>query len=470
MSQKEVKSELECPYCQDQIDNFATHVNGGFRNGESSKCSNCNLHLLNEQCVTSHVTIVHQNATKVFSCELCNIDFSSKKYLFIHKKLVSHKPKTKIEIEENSQENVDEFDEIDSELFEAKVEIKEETENDLFVNTLEENLKTKEQQSKIFPSKSKGFSHIFQGPQGAKKLNIKNHILENTKIQDAKKEYRCCGKVFENLISLKNHIEEVHQGARNRYSCVKCYQTFRTQNILDMHVSKSHDETEQSEYSSDNLKIPLEQVHTELRNFVCSDCNKTFKTTYDLRRHFRRVHSSIKGYQCEECPITIKYKDNLKKHVEQVHRHNKSKHKTSNVSHKDRINAHYNERKFDCWKCPRSFIKKSYLQAHVEQVHEGLRKYNCDQCDKNYKNSSSLHAHKKATHENSREFKCMECSWAFNIKEHLKQHVNSVHSNIKPYKCDGCDKSFKLKGYLSSHMNRYHKRIKRKQSMWQNVS
>ena len=77
-------NELECPYCQDQIDNLESHMNGGFKNGELSSCKNCDLSIPNEQCLSIHMQIVHKDAMQVFSCETCNIDFSSRKYLFVH--------------------------------------------------------------------------------------------------------------------------------------------------------------------------------------------------------------------------------------------------------------------------------------------------------------------------------------------------------------------------------------------------
>ena len=41
--------------------------------------------LSNEECLELHKKIVHTMAQKIFSCEMCNIDFSARKYLFIHK-------------------------------------------------------------------------------------------------------------------------------------------------------------------------------------------------------------------------------------------------------------------------------------------------------------------------------------------------------------------------------------------------
>ena len=84
-SEKTLETQLVCPYCQNQIDNFDSHINGGLKNGEKYLCTNCDLGIPNEQCLSIHKQIVHKDAMKVFSCETCNIDFSSKEFLFIHK-------------------------------------------------------------------------------------------------------------------------------------------------------------------------------------------------------------------------------------------------------------------------------------------------------------------------------------------------------------------------------------------------
>ena len=41
-------NELECPYCQDQIDDFESHINGGYKIGETFSCNNCDLTISNE--------------------------------------------------------------------------------------------------------------------------------------------------------------------------------------------------------------------------------------------------------------------------------------------------------------------------------------------------------------------------------------------------------------------------------------
>ena len=50
---------LLCIYCEDQIDDFESHIAASFDNEENSKCDDCDLSIANLQCVESHKTLVH---------------------------------------------------------------------------------------------------------------------------------------------------------------------------------------------------------------------------------------------------------------------------------------------------------------------------------------------------------------------------------------------------------------------------
>ena len=100
----EMASVLLCIYCEDQIDNFENHIATQENDDETSKCKECDLSIANFQCLETHKTLVHQKSQRIYTCERCNIDFSSKRYLLVHKD-IGHKPekidgKEEIELEE----------------------------------------------------------------------------------------------------------------------------------------------------------------------------------------------------------------------------------------------------------------------------------------------------------------------------------------------------------------------------------
>ena len=90
-------SVLLCIYCEDQIDNFENHILADYNIIKKSKCNDCDLSIANIQCLERHKTLVHKKSQRVYTCEICNIDFSTKRYLLVHKD-IGHKSKM-IEIE-----------------------------------------------------------------------------------------------------------------------------------------------------------------------------------------------------------------------------------------------------------------------------------------------------------------------------------------------------------------------------------
>ena len=182
-SEKTLETQLMCPYCQNQVDDFRSHIDGGFKNGEKSSCTNCDLAIPNEQCLSSHIQIVHKDAMKVFSCETCNIDFSSKKYLFKHKDLDIHLRNR------NKSQNEDVI---------VKAEFDEDQQQDLF-----------EVKEEIFEEKEQA-------------------VVDN--IPSANERFKCfeCDKSFKRKSAKNHHHETVHLRVKN-YKCEMCENAFFSQ-------------------------------------------------------------------------------------------------------------------------------------------------------------------------------------------------------------------------------------------------
>ena len=243
-------NELECPYCEEQIDSFELHINGGFKNGETFSCNNCDLVISNQQCISSHKQIVHTDAMKVFSCETCNIDFTSKKYLFTHKDI------------DHQQQNVGKKQNGGhTEDFVVKVEIKEEEKDD----TLFENI---------------------------------SNSYEVT--QSFKQEYKCdqCQKSFAQGSTLKRHINFVHEKLK-KYKCEQCSKPFSLRQTLKFHVDVVHeklkkfkcDQCPRSFGHMGNLKSHLDCVHRQLKKFKCNQCSNAYGQSHRLKIHIVKVHA-----------------------------------------------------------------------------------------------------------------------------------------------------------------------------------
>ena len=248
-------NELECPYCQKQIDDFECHIKGAVNDGETFSCNNCDLVISNDQCLSSHKQIVHRDAMKVFSCETCNIDFSSKKYLFVHKD-IDHQQRN-VGKKQNGGYTED---------FVVKVEIKEEEKDD----TLFENI---------------------------------SNSYEVT--QSFKQEYKCdqCQKSFPYPQKLSTHVSVVHNGEKN-FECTECGKKFGYKWNMNKHLHNVHG------------KIGKNVI---LDNYTCDICDKTFKYKDILKEHQRCVHYNARPFEYAECPMAFKMEKHVKKHVKQVH-------------------------------------------------------------------------------------------------------------------------------------------------------
>ena len=475
--------ELECPYCQENIDSLESHVNGGFKNGEKFSCNNCDLVIANEQCLSNHKEIVHRDAMKVFSCETCNIDFTSKNHLFVHKNLDHHQQNRK------------------SEIFEIKTEIKEEVEgDDLFADstdTFEITIAGKqkfecEQCQKTFSTKVRLLSHVsiihngvknFQcddcGKKFGYKWNLKSHVkkCKRTDIQEEnangkekvnlptklKKAFQLndedificdiCEKRFKNKYNLKEHMSCVHSEARP-FKCEDCSSSFKMDNHLKKHITRVHN------FTKKNLKY-----HSNIKNYQCGICSKTFKRSSALNIHAMSIHTNAKDFECDLCSRKFKDKYSLKQHKKIIHLSIRKfkcdvcpmKFKTSSGLNKHKL-KHSEIRKYKCDLCESAFKFNSTLKNHMISMHsDNIRKFKCDQCPKSFKFKDILNKHKLNIHSDERNFKCDLCPKTFKLRYALTSH-KLIHSNIKNYKCHICQSTYKLKRYLQLHVMTHSKK------------
>lgn len=68
-----------------------------------------------------------------------------------------------------------------------------------------------------------------------------------------------CGKTFKTTKTLRTHVESVHEKLR-KYVCPICDKAFFDRGKLNFHQHK----------------------HSEVRNFHCEECGRSFKTKSDL--------------------------------------------------------------------------------------------------------------------------------------------------------------------------------------------
>ena len=177
------------------------------------------------------------------------------------------------------------------------------------------------------------------------KFNLRRHT---SKVHKDAGLYNCkvCQKVFYDIIDLKNHLLVVHIREKT-YPCGSCGELFLGKVLLDLHS------------------------HKHLNNY-CLDCDKTFSSPHNLRRHQQVVHQDEDLYTCDVCHKTFANEGTLKAH--QL--------------------SHNGDNPIACHVCHKQFQQKSYLVVHL-RLHTGEKPYACDQCPKRFNQSSNLKKHRR---------------------------------------------------------------------------
>ena len=88
--------------------------------------------------------------------------------------------------------------------------------------------------------------------------------------------YQCkvCSEVFTSLFQVESH-KSVHKDIK--YLCSMCDKTFKTPITLMNHTMNIH------------------------KHYSCDVCNKSFDTFRKMKQHKVVVHTNVKQYECKEC-------------------------------------------------------------------------------------------------------------------------------------------------------------------------
>jgi len=157
-----------------------------------------------------------------------------------------------------------------------------------------------------------------------KKYNLDSHKLMHSDDKPFHCKVEDCGKSFKREITLKHHVEKVHENKVNPIYCDFCPAQIKSAAGLRVHVFTQH------------------QVGTPIpKRFQCIHCDKGFKCMADLQVH-SVTHTKLKAFSCTLCDQKFTRKNSLVEHMN-VHAH-----------------------KFRCDKCYKCFGRERYLKGHIE--------------------------------------------------------------------------------------------------------
>lgn len=84
------------------------------------------------------------------------------------------------------------------------------------------------------------------------------------------------------------------------------------------------------------MKTHSDVTHTGVRSHMCSECDKTFTTSGNLKRH-QRLHTGQKPYKCSRCETCFARAEALQKH-ERLHKDGQSYTETRHLDiHKKKV-------------------------------------------------------------------------------------------------------------------------------------
>ena len=214
--------------------------------------------------------------------------------------------------------------------------------------------------------------------------------------------------------------------------------------------------------------------------YLCSECNITFKFEINLMKHLDISHKGLeigqKLIKCQWCEEKCGTHLSLKFHQAQAHnhfsnvflrRHLRGIPQTCHICGvtvrylEDHMNTkHINpaKNKTKCKKC--DYIgRPNALKSHFESRHTGNKIEACPYCGEIFKN---VKGHLERT-QCGREIKvvnikvpCPYCSKHLSTRDQLKKHVKVIHNQVRDKQCDQCDYNTYDAGNLRLHVNKQH--------------
>ena len=259
--------------------------------------------------------------------------------------------------------------------------------------------------------------HIGCGKQFTTKQNLKDH--KNIHCGDQYKcEWKDCGAVFAVKRYLDKHMTK-HKGI---FRC-------------------THEGCQHRAGSASHLRTH-EITHSEDKDIICliNDCNKRFKITQSLRKHQLRAHpqefDDIPWINCSKngCSFKTKSKTFYRKHGYQHTRPfvctECQKGFKSTQALNTHLRSHFSELKIPCeWDgCERLFSTKQRMRDHMN-THTLEISHSCHwpNCDKIFIKKQSLYIHLQR-HKGKGRYECPNCDYGstntIRFKNHLKKHEN----------------------------------------------
>ncbi|XP_037716651.1 zinc finger protein 2 isoform X2 [Drosophila subpulchrella] len=232
-------------------------------------------------------------------------------------------------------------------------------------------------------------------------------------------------------------------------SCGICNTVFSSEKFLKFHM-RIHD-SRASKSIQDALPVGAHQQYSELDQFYCEICNKSFDENL-LAVHKQMHQQTTNEIMCSIC--NRKFEDNVTYQMHQkIHEKPRETETSSRLNQRPSV-VDKEKPGFPCQYCERVFTRPFEKVKH-ERVHTGEKPYACEVCGKTFRVSYSLTLHLR-THTNIRPYVCTVCNKRFKSHQVYSHHLR-IHSSERQFVCDACPKSFRTSVQLYAHKNTHTK-------------
>ncbi|XP_017010234.2 zinc finger protein draculin [Drosophila takahashii] len=233
-------------------------------------------------------------------------------------------------------------------------------------------------------------------------------------------------------------------------SCGICNTVFSSDKFLKFHM-RIHD-SRASKSIQEALPVGAHQQYSELNQFYCEICNKSFDENL-LTVHKQMHQQSSNEIMCSIC--NRKFEDDVTYQMHQkIHEKPRETDASSRLSQRPGQGDNKEKPGFPCQYCERVFTRPFEKVKH-ERVHTGEKPYACEVCGKTFRVSYSLTLHLR-THTNIRPYVCTVCNKRFKSHQVYAHHLR-IHSSERQFTCDACPKTFRTSVQLYAHKNTHTK-------------
>ena len=491
-----------CPICDHKALNFSNlklHIDQEHQEQFEKKyfCDECSQGFIFEDSYKKHSHPIN------VSCELCSIEFTSKKLLKSH-------------YEENHEIDGQKVclycDYFAKDLASLKIHIdnkhQEHSKSKYFCDLCQRgfifdtSLKKHQDLHKSY-AKQKGLLRICDiCGQKYHSAGLKEHMRQKHPKNDAK-TFICevCGFSAITAALLARHKYRKHQVEKHK-KCPHCEFKASCSQKIKIHVDRNHSEhyeqklscacgkkfiydqslKQHSSYECIHSKYRKEKKvfdkHKRILQIPCCYCEKVFNNSYSAKNHYKKDHlnqpilfeGSLKKYSCDECEDFFFSDKELKEHLYRNHGRSKIN-KDKTFPPKEGITRIINLQCDHCQEILRTtrLAKIHYQTCHptLEMIAPGRNRYSCTQCSEFFFLQDELDCHLNLDHDVKMDkVYCKQCKRSCkDLNLHIcnrdyKYPVSNVERKKRKQRmCPHCDKVFSDLANMKSHVKSAHEQI-----------